>query len=86
MESPHFKFASSFWIKLLGEIPESDCYVVIAPDISVESIRHIGILILIREILLNDQITILVNIVSEGSTDFKVGNVFNTEFIARAIR
>ena len=40
--SAHFKLASSFWMKLLGTIPESNSYVLIAPDISVLSISHIG--------------------------------------------
>ena len=42
VNSAQFKFASSFWIKLLGDIPESNAYIMIAPDISVESIYHIG--------------------------------------------
>ena len=42
VNSAHFKLASSFWMKLLGTIPESNSYVLIAPDISVLSISHIG--------------------------------------------
>ena len=42
VNSSHFKLASAFWIKLLGDIPESPAYIVIAPDISVQSIYHIG--------------------------------------------
>ena len=42
VNSAHFKLASSFWLKLLGTIPESCSYVLIAPDISVLSISHIG--------------------------------------------
>ena len=44
VNSAQFKFASSFWIKVLGGIPDSnsDAYIMIAPDISVESIYHIG--------------------------------------------
>ena len=42
VNSAHFKLASSFWLKLLGTIPESCSYVLIAPDISVQSISHIG--------------------------------------------
>ena len=42
VNSAHFKLASSFWMKLLGAIPESNSYVLIAPDISVLSISHIG--------------------------------------------
>ena len=42
VNSAQFKFASSFWIKLLGDIPESNAYIMIAPDISVQSIYHIG--------------------------------------------
>ena len=42
VNSAHFKIASFFWIKLLGAIPEPTSYVMIAPDISVQSIYHIG--------------------------------------------
>ena len=42
VNSAHFKLASSFWMKLLGTIPECNSYVLIAPDISVQSISHIG--------------------------------------------
>ena len=42
VNSAHFKLASSFWMKLLGAIPESNSYVLITPDISVQSISHIG--------------------------------------------
>ena len=42
VNSAHIKYASSFWIKLLGTIPDSNSYIVIAPDISVQSISHIG--------------------------------------------
>ena len=42
LNSAHFKLASSFWLKLLGTIPESCSYVLIAPDISVQNISHIG--------------------------------------------
>ena len=42
VNSAVFKYASSFWIKLLGTVPESNPYIMIAPDISVQSIYHIG--------------------------------------------
>ena len=42
VNSATFKYASSFWIKLLGTLPESNTYIMIAPDISVQSIYHIG--------------------------------------------
>ena len=42
VNSAHFKLASSFWMKLLGTIPESNSHVLITPDISVQSISHIG--------------------------------------------
>ena len=42
VNSAHFKLASTFWLKLLGTIPESCSYVLIAPDISVQNISHIG--------------------------------------------
>ena len=42
VNSARFKLASSFWMKLLWTIPESNSYVLIAPDISVLSISHIG--------------------------------------------
>ena len=42
INSAHIKYASSFWIKLLGTLPETNPYIMIAPDISVQSIYHIG--------------------------------------------
>ena len=42
VNSAVFKYASSFWIKLLGTVPESNPYIMIAPDISVQSLYHIG--------------------------------------------
>ena len=38
----HLKFASKFWIKMLVDIPEGADYVLLAPDISVQNIQHIG--------------------------------------------
>ena len=38
----HFKLASRFWIELLGDVPESNGYLLLAPDISVQNIQHIG--------------------------------------------
>ena len=42
VEASHFKFASIFWMKLLEEIPQSECHILIAPDISVQNIQHLG--------------------------------------------